>query len=168
MTKNGWGRSSYSWAATYGSLLSQGRRKIIPSNRRADSRPISGHCVDKTVPGVGMALPAWLQHVAQQEQAGQPKAVLQVLVRPAVRTALALAQKRRQPQQPVAERLAGSPRHRAAGFRRHVDQIGGLAGRGAVFQIEPEAEFGQHRQFEFDEMGGRPADVVKIVKRALE
>ena len=66
------------------------------------------------------------------------------------------------------QRLAGLPRHRAAGFRRHVDQIGGLAGRGAVFQIEPEAEFGQHRQFEPDQMHGRLADVVEIVERALE
>ena len=56
---------------------------------------------------VGMALPARLQHMAQQEQAGQPKTVLQVLVRPAVRAALAFAQERRQPQQPVAPGLAG-------------------------------------------------------------
>ena len=38
-----------------------------------------------------MALPARLQHMAEQEQACQPKAVLQVLVRPAVRPALALS-----------------------------------------------------------------------------
>ena len=39
-----------------------------------------------------MALPARLQHVSEQKQPGQAKAVLQILVRPAVRSALALAQ----------------------------------------------------------------------------
>ena len=63
--------------------------------------------IDKPVAGIGMALPARLQHVAQQEQPGQPKAILQILIRPAVRCALAFAQKRRQTQQPVAVRLAG-------------------------------------------------------------
>ena len=57
-----------------------------------------GHGIDKTVAGVGVALPARFQHVAQQEQSRELKAVLQVLVRLAVRPALALAQERRQPQ----------------------------------------------------------------------
>ena len=80
-----------------------------------------GHRVDKPVPRVGMALPARLQHVAQQEQSGQPETVLQVLVGPAVRAALALAQERRQPQQPVALGLAGraaTPRRRISARRR--------------------------------------------------
>ena len=115
-----------------------------------------------------MALPARLQHVAEQEQPGQPKTVLQVLVRPAVRPALAFAQEGRQPQQPVAVGLAGPPRHRAAGFRRDVDQVRGLAGGGAVFQIEAEAEFGQHRELEPDEVGRRAAGIVEIVQRAVE
>ena len=41
-------------------------------------------------------------------------------------------------------------------------------GRGASFQIEPEAEFGEHRKFEFDQMRGGAADIVEIVQRALE
>src|SRR5271168_1560621 len=82
------------------------RRDDIPrkqrSNYRTDSRPVPGHRIDKTVAGIRMALPARLQHVAQQEQAGERKAVLKVLVGPAVGSALAVPQKRRQPQQPVA------------------------------------------------------------------
>jgi hypothetical protein len=39
-----------------------------------------GHRIDKTIAGVGVALPARLQHVAQQEQSRELKAVLQVLV----------------------------------------------------------------------------------------
>ena len=66
-----------------------------------------GHRVDKAVAGVGMALAARLQHMAQQEQAGEHKTVLQVLVLPAVGPAAALAQERRQPQQPVAPGIAG-------------------------------------------------------------
>ncbi len=115
-----------------------------------------------------MALPARLQHVAEQEQPGQAKTVLQVLVRPAVRPALAFAQEGRQPQQPVAVGLAGRPRHRAAGLWRDVDQVRGRAGGGAVFQIEAEAEFGQHREFEPDEVGRRAAGIVKVVQRAVE
>ena len=133
-----------------------------------DSRPVFGHRVDKPVAGVGMALAARLQHVTQQEQAGQPKAVLQILIGPAVLAALAFAQKCRQPQQPVAPGFAGPSRYRAAGFRRDIDQIGGLAGRRAVFQIEPETEFGQHRQFESDQMRRRLAGIVEIVQRAVE
>ena len=90
-------------------------------SRRTDSRPMPRHRVDKPVAGIGMALPARLQHVAQQEQPGQPKTVLQVLVGPAVRAALAFAQERRQPQQPVAPGLAGraaTPRRRISARRR--------------------------------------------------
>ena len=43
--------------------------------------------IDKTVAGVRVPLPARLQHVAQQEHAGKLKAVLEVLVRPAIGTA---------------------------------------------------------------------------------
>ena len=46
-----------------------------------------GHRIDKSVAGVGMALPARFQHVAQQEQSGERKAVAEVLVRPAIRAA---------------------------------------------------------------------------------
>jgi hypothetical protein len=42
------------------------------------------HGIDKSVAGIGMALPARFQHVAQQEHPGKAKTVLQVLVRPAV------------------------------------------------------------------------------------
>src|SRR5271154_3586350 len=83
-------------------VRSPGRRvEGIPSNRRTDSRPMPGHRIDKTVAGVGMALPARFQHVAQQEQAGERKTVLQVLVGPAVHAAFSmtdfLAQEWRQP-----------------------------------------------------------------------
>ena len=74
----------------------------------------------------------------------------------------------RQPQQPVPVGLAGPPRHRAAGFRRDVDQVSGRAGGGAVFQIEAEAEFGEHREFEPDEVRRRAAGIVEIVQRAVE
>ncbi len=102
--------------------------------------------MDEAFAGVGMALPPWLQHMTEQEQAGQAKAILQILIRPAVlpavvlRTAEVLTQERRQPQQPVLPGIAGPPRYRAAGFRRDIDQIGGAACRGAIFQIEAEAE----------------------------
>src|ERR1035438_9951913 len=68
--------------------------------QRAGPRPLPCHRIDKPVAGVGMALPARLQHMAQQEQSGEQKTILQVLIRPAVRGVLALAQKRRQSQQP--------------------------------------------------------------------
>src|SRR5882757_8459839 len=108
--------------------------------RHHHTGPMPGHRIDKTVAGVGMALSARFQHMAQQEQSRQPEAVLQVLIRPAVRAAAAGAQERWQPQQPVAPGIAGLPRHRAAGFRRDINQLSGLAGRGAGFQIEAEAE----------------------------
>ncbi len=42
--------------------------------------PPADHRIDEPLARVGMALPARLQHVAEQEQAGDAKAVLQVLV----------------------------------------------------------------------------------------
>ncbi len=81
---------------------------------------------------------------------------------------LALAQKRRQPQQPVAPRLTCPARHRAAGFRRNVDQVRGLPGHRAIFQRQPETELAEHRQLEMDHVHGRAADVVEIVERMLE
>ena len=42
-----------------------------------------------------MALPARLQHIAQQEQPGEPETILNVLPGPAVGTVLVLAQERR-------------------------------------------------------------------------
>jgi len=54
-----------------------------------------------------MALPARFEHMAQQKPAGQPKSVLQILRRPAVRTGLADPQEGRQPKQPVVPRLTG-------------------------------------------------------------
>ena len=39
-------------------------------------RLMPDHGADEAFAGIGMALPARLQHVAQQEQAGQAKAVL--------------------------------------------------------------------------------------------
>src|SRR5687767_5707181 len=125
------------WGAAFAGTTRGGAE----SGWRTDSRPIPRHRVDKTIPRVRMALPARFQHVAEQEHAGQAKTVLQVLVRPAVLAALALAQKGRQPQQPVAVRFARPPRHRAAGLWRDVDQVRGLAGGGAVFQIQAEAKF---------------------------
>src|SRR5262245_57643308 len=77
-------------------------------NRSPDTGPIFHHRVDKAFSGVGMALSARLQHVAEQEQAGEPETVLQVLIGKAVSTASVLAQKGRQPQQPVAPGLAGA------------------------------------------------------------
>src|SRR6476661_4539562 len=85
--------------------------------RNRQPRPLPGHRIDKAAAGVGMALPARFQHMAQQEQSREPKTVVQVLIRPAVRAALVLAQERRQPQQPVSPGIARGPRHRAAGFR---------------------------------------------------
>src|SRR6266404_6173706 len=106
-----------------------------------------------------MALPARLQYVSQQKQTGEAKAVLKVRIGP---TAFALSQKLRQPKQPVAPGVAGLPRHRAAGFRRHVNQIGGFAGRGAAFQVEPEAEVRKHRQLELDEMSRRQFELAML------
>ena len=106
--------------------------------------------------------------MAQQEQSRELKTILQILVGPAVRAAPALAQERRQPQQPVAPGFSGPPRHRAAGFRRDINQLSGLAGRGAGFQIEPEAELGQHGQLEFDEMRCGFADVVEVIQGAVQ
>src|SRR3981189_127477 len=123
-------------------------------------RAMLGHRIDKTVAGVGMALPARLQYVAQQEQSRELKAGLQAPVRPAVQATFALAQELWQPQQPVAPGIAGLPRHRAAGFRRDIDQVGGRAGRRAVLQIKPKPEFGQHRQFELHQTDRGFADVV--------
>src|SRR5437660_305879 len=99
-----------------------------------------------------MALPARFQHMTQQEQAGEPKTVLKVLVRPAVRTGLAFPQEARQSEQPVAPGFARDTRYRAAEFRRDIDQVRRLSGRGAVFQVKPEAELGQHRKLEADQL----------------
>ncbi len=65
-------------------------------------------------------------------------------------------------------RLARRSRHRAAGFRRDVGEFFGLAGGGAVFQIEPEAELGQHRKLEAHQMHGGLAGVLEIIQRVLE
>jgi hypothetical protein len=46
-----------------------------------------GHRIDKTVAGIGMALPARFQHMTQQEQSRELETILQVLVGPAVRAA---------------------------------------------------------------------------------
>src|SRR3954463_8304463 len=73
--------------------------------RRFGLLPCQG--IDEAGTRVGMALPARLQHVAQQEQAGQPKAVLEIFVGK-VALHLALAQERRRAQQAVAPRLAGA------------------------------------------------------------
>ena len=52
-----------------------------------------------------------------------------VIAKPSIRSparlARVLAQKGRQPQQPVVPGLARRPRHRAARFRRHIDEIRG-------------------------------------------
>lgn len=62
-----------------------------------------------------MALPPRLQHMAKQEQAGEPEAVLEILLGE-VACGFALAQKRRQAQQAVTPRLAGAAGHRAPDF----------------------------------------------------
>src|ERR1700742_2760474 len=98
-----------------------------------------GNGMDEALAGVGMALPSRLQHMTQQEQAGQAKAILQILVRPAILSAVALAQEGWQPQQPVPPGIARLPRDRTTGFWRDIDQIAGGAGRGAIFQIEAKA-----------------------------
>src|SRR6266478_7544970 len=115
-----------------------------------------------------MALAARLQHVAQQEQSRELNTILQVLVGPTVHPALALAQERRQPQQPVAPGFSGLPRYRAAGFRRYINELGSLAGCGAAFQIKAEAEFSQHGELEFDEMRRGFADVVEVIQGAIQ
>src|SRR5256886_6910232 len=115
-----------------------------------------------------MALTARLQHVAQQEQPGELKTILEVLAGPAVRATFALAQERWQPQQPVTPGVSGLPRYRAPGFRRDINELSGLAGRGAGFQIEPEAELGQHGELEFDEMRCGFADVVEVIQGAVQ
>src|SRR5205807_6275715 len=51
---------------------------------RAHPRPSPRHRVDKTLPGVGKALPARFQHMAQQKQSGEPETILQILIRPAI------------------------------------------------------------------------------------
>src|SRR4051794_18744716 len=81
------------------------QRRAAPSSWRGNGGLclLSRQRVDEACPRIGMALPAWFQHVAQQEQAGQSKAVLEVLIGE-VALHLALAQERRQPQQ------AGPPR----------------------------------------------------------
>ncbi len=42
------------------------------------------------------------------------------------------------------------------------------AGRRAILQVEPEAEFGEHGELEFDQMNGGFADVVEIIQRAFQ
>ena len=85
--------------------------------RNSLSGQMPGHRIDEPVAGVGMPLPARLQHVAHQEQSRELEAILQtILVRPAVGAALALAQERRQPQQAVAPR--DRPRARDTARRR--------------------------------------------------
>src|SRR5436309_3277584 len=98
------------------------------------------HRIDKTVTCVGMALPSRLQDVAQQEQPGELETVAQVLVGPVVRSAPDVAQKWRQPQQPVAPGLTRLPGHRATRFRRHVSEVAGRAGGGAAVEVETKAE----------------------------
>jgi len=44
----------------------------------------SHHRIDEAIAGVGMVLPARLQHMAQQEKSSQRKPVAQILIRPAV------------------------------------------------------------------------------------
>src|ERR1700753_1438753 len=65
------------------------------------------HRIDKAVAGVGMPLPARLQHMAQQKTPGQRKAIATYLLGPVRRTRLVVAKEGRQPQQPVVERRAG-------------------------------------------------------------
>src|SRR5258708_1959676 len=75
------------------------------------------HRVDKASAGVGVALPARLEHVAQQEQSRELKTILQVLVRPAVHPALALAPGRGQTEPAGRARLlrpAATPRRRTS------------------------------------------------------
>src|SRR6266436_9453509 len=68
--------------------------------------PLPHHGVDKTIAGIGMTLPTRFQHVTQQEPAGELKAVLQILLRPAIvevsASVFPLPQERRQPQQFIA------------------------------------------------------------------
>src|ERR1700756_404358 len=125
-------------------------------------RALPDHRIDEALARIGMALPARFQHMAEQEQAGELEAVLRVLIRPAGLSLLALTQEWREAKQPVAPGLAGRARHRTAGFRRDIDEIGGLAGRGAVFQVEAEAELTEHRKLEPDQMHRRTAGVVEI------
>lgn len=102
---------------------SRGALRSWRRKRRFGLLPDQG--IDEAGARVGMDLPARLQHMAQQEQAGQPKAVLEILIGEIVR-GFALAQERRQPQQPIAPRIARATRYRSAGFRRDIDQVGGL------------------------------------------
>ena len=57
-------------------------------------------------------------------------------------------QEARKPHQLVAIGFSGRARNRAAGARRDIDEIGGLAGRDARRQIEAEAELGKERELE--------------------
>src|ERR1700722_9755607 len=62
-------------------------------NRRLGSRAC--HRVDKAVAGVGMPLPARLEHVAQQKTACQGEAIFDIFLRPIRRSFFALTQKSR-------------------------------------------------------------------------
>jgi hypothetical protein len=85
-----------------------------------------------------------------------------------LRVPLVVAQEGGQPQQPVAPGLAGRARHRAAGFWRDVDEVVGLAGGGAVGEVEPKAKLGEHGELEADEMCGGASGVLEVVQRVLQ
>src|SRR5262245_19753842 len=165
-------------------VFQQASAGIVVALWLRQAEPPLRHRIDEAVARIGMALPARLQHVAQQEAAGEQETVPQILLGPAIDAifaavsalrlglsftlAFTLAQERRQPQQFVTPGLAGRARHRAAGLRRYIDQIGGLAGRGAVVEIKPEAELCEHRKLEPDHTHRCGIGIIEIIQRAIE
>src|SRR4051812_553278 len=60
--------------------LRQGRGAVGSWRRKCCFGLLPNQGVDEAGARIGMGLPARLQHMAQQEQAGEPKAVLEVLI----------------------------------------------------------------------------------------
>src|SRR5581483_494898 len=103
------------------------------------------NCRDEMPARLGQRDAARLKHVATEEMSGDREAAADLGRR---RFAVIAGEKSGQLHQLVAPSLAGLPRHRSAGFRRHIGKVRNGPGRGALAEVEAKTEFGQKRQFE--------------------
>jgi len=98
--------------------------------------------------------------VAQQEPAGELKAVLQILLRPAINCSPPAGT--RQPHH-RSRQVSGARDTRRRISANTIDQVGGSRRARNSPRIEPEAKLGQHRKLEPDHMHRRAAGVSKSV-----
>ena len=77
-------------------------------------------------------------------------------------------QETRQPQEPVPIRFARVARDRAAGARRHIDEISVRTGHRAGVEVEPEAEFAKEGKLEARDHGGDRYRIVERIEDSFE